>query len=132
MLERQERTAMVLLLGIVILVIAAHLILGLIGKQPFARSFTNSSMDGELVTAGGTIDHLVITQNGGHLNVYTDSVTIFIPAHVVQELTLKKGDVISVYGIVQTYRGKKEIVVSDAQDIIVVAGNSLSNFSATT
>ncbi len=132
MLERQERTAMVLLLGIVILVIAAHLILGLIGKQPFARSFTNNSMDGELVTAGGTIDHLVITQNGGHLNVYTDSITIFIPAQVVQELTLKKGDVISVYGIVQTYRGKKEIVVSDAQDISVVPVNSMSNFSITT
>lgn len=132
MLERQERTAMVLLLGIVILVIAAHLILGLIGKQPFARSFTNNSMDGELVTAGGTIDHLVITQNGGHLNVYTDSITIFIPAQVVQELTLKKGDVISVYGIVQTYRGKKEIVVSDAQDIFVVPVNSMSNFSITT
>ncbi len=132
MLERQERAAMVLLLGVVIAVIAAHLILGSLGKQPFARSFTNNSMDGELVTAGGTIDHLVITQNGGHLNVYTDSVTIFIPAQVVRELTLKKGDVISVYGIVQTYRGKKEIVVSDAQDIIVVPVNSISNFSATT
>src|SRR4030042_4072896 len=127
MLERQERTAMVLLLVIVILVIAAHLTLGLIGKQPFARSFTNNSMEGDLVTAGGTIDHLVITQNGGHLNVYTDSVTIFIPAQVVQEVTLKKGEVISVDGIVQTYRGKKEIVVSDAQDIFVVPVNSLSH-----
>lgn len=132
MLERQERTAMVLLLGIVILVIAAHLTLSMIGKQPFARSFTNNSMDGELVTAGGTIDHLVITQNGGHMNVYTDSVTIFIPAQVFQELTLRKGDVISVYGIVQTYRGKKEIVVSDARDISVIQVNSMSNFSITT
>jgi hypothetical protein len=120
MLERQERAAMVLLLGVVIAVIAAHLILGSLGKQPFARSFTNNSMDGELVTAVGTIDHLVITQNGGHMNVYTDSVTIFIPAQVVQELTLRKGDVISVYGIVQTYRGKKEIAVNSAQDISVV------------
>ena len=131
MLERQERTAMVLLLGVVIAVIAAHLILGSLGKQPFARSFTNNSMDGELVIAGGTIDHLTITQNGGHMNVYTDSITFFIPAQIVQELTLKKGDVISVYGIVQTYRGKREIVVSSAQDISVVPVNSMSNFSAT-
>ena len=131
MLERQERAAMVLLLGVVIIVIAAHLILGSLGKQPFARSFSNNSMDGELVIASGAIDHLVITQNGGHMNVYTDSFTIFIPAQVVQELTLKEGDMISVYGIVQTYRGKKEIVVSSAQDISVVPVNSMSNFSAT-
>ncbi len=78
MLERQERAAMVLLLGVVILVIAAHLILGSFGKQPFARSFTNNSMDGELVIASGTIDHLVITiQNGGHMNVYTDTCHYF-------------------------------------------------------
>jgi len=120
MLERQERAAVFLLLGIVITVIVAHMILSSLGKQPFARPFTNNSMDGELVFASGTIDHLVITQNGGHMNVFIESVTIFIPAQVVQELTLQKGDVISVYGIVQTYRGKKEIVVNSAQDISVV------------
>jgi DNA/RNA endonuclease YhcR with UshA esterase domain len=123
MLERQERAAVFLLLGIVIAVIIAHLILSSLGKQPFARPFTNNSMDGELVFAAGTIDHLVITQNGGHMNVFIESVTIFIPAQVVQELTLQKGDVISVYGIVQTYRGKKEIVVNSAQDISVVPVN---------
>jgi len=124
MLERQEHAAMVLLLGIVIAVIAAHLILGSLGKQPFARPFTNNSADGELVSVSGTIDHLIITQTGGHMNVYIDSVTIFIPVQVVQELTLQKGDIISVYGIVQTYRGKKEIVVSSTQDISVVRVNT--------
>ena len=119
MLERQERAALGLLLGVLITVIAAHLILGSLGKQPFAQPFTNDSPDGELVIAAGTIERLVITQNGGHMNVYTDSITIFIPAHVVQELTLRKGDVISVYGVVQTYRGKKEILVSSAQDVSV-------------
>jgi len=124
MLERQERVAIVLLLGVVITVITAHLILGSFGKQPFARPFTNNSTDGELVIAAGTIDQLVITQNGGHMNVYTDTVTIFVPAQVAQELTLQKGDVISVYGIVQTYRGKKEIVVSSVNDISVTAENA--------
>ena len=119
MLERQERAALGFLLGVLITVIAAHLILGSLGKQPFARPFTNDSTDGELVIAAGTIDRLVITQNGGHMNVYTDSFTIFIPSRVVQELTLQKGDVISVYGVVQTYRGKKEILVSSAQDVSV-------------
>ena len=53
MLERQERAAMVLLLGVVITVITAHLLLGSFGKQPFARPFTNDSPDGELVIADG-------------------------------------------------------------------------------
>jgi hypothetical protein len=124
MLERQEHAAIILLLGVVITVITAHLILGSFGKQPFARPFTNNSTDGELVIAAGTIDQLVITQNGGHMNVYTDTVTIFVPAQVAQKLTLQKGDVISVYGIVQTYRGKKEIVVSSVNDISVTAENA--------
>lgn len=124
MLERQERAAIILLLGVVITVITAHLFLGSFGKQPFARPFTNNSIDGELVIAAGTIDQLVITQNGGHMNVYTDTVTIFVPAQVAQELTLQKGDVISVYGIVQTYRGKKEIAVSSVNDISVNPENA--------
>ena len=111
---------MVLLLGVVITVIAAHLLLGSFGKQPFARPFTNDSPDGELVAATGMIDRVVITQNGGHMNVYTDVITIFVPAQVAQELTLQKGDTISVYGVVQTYRGKKEIVVNSIQDIVVI------------
>jgi DNA/RNA endonuclease YhcR with UshA esterase domain len=131
MLERQERVAIVLLLGVVITVITAQLILGSFGKQPFARPFTNNSTDGELVIAAGTIDQLVITQNGGHMNVYTDTVTIFVPAQVAQELTLQKGDMISVYGIVQTYRGKKEIVVSSVGDISVTPKIPDNGFSAT-
>ena len=54
------------------------------------------------------------------MNVYTDIITIFVPAQVAQELTLQKGDTISVYGIVQTYRGKKEIVVNSIKDIVVI------------
>jgi hypothetical protein len=132
MLERQERAAMVLLLGVVITVIAAHLLLGSFGKQPFARPFTNDSPDGELVVATGTIDQIVITQNGGHMNVYTDMITIFVPAQVAQGLTLQRGDTISVYGVVQTYRGKKEIVVNSFQDIMVIPEKSGTNISAHT
>jgi uncharacterized SAM-binding protein YcdF (DUF218 family) len=120
MLERQEHAAIVLLLGVMIIVITAHLILGSFGKQPFAKPFMNDSPDGELVVAAGMIDQIVITQNGGHMNVYTDTITIFVPAQVAQGLTLQKGDTITVYGVVQTYRGKKEIVVNSAEDISLV------------
>jgi hypothetical protein len=128
MFERQERGAVLLLLGVACFVITAHLALGALGKQPFARPFTNNSADGELVITGGTINQISITQNGGHMNVYLANSTIFIPAQIAQELTLRKGDSISVYGVVQTYRGKKEIVVSSGKDISVISVNT-SNIS---
>ena len=124
MFERQERVAVLLLLGVMIAVIAAHLILGTLGKESFARPFTNNSADGELVTARGTIDQVAITQTGGHMNLYMNNITVFVPAQVAQELTIRKGDSISLYGVVQTYRGKKEIVVSSGKDITLVLVNS--------
>jgi hypothetical protein len=70
MFERQERMAILLLLGVACTVITAHLFLGTLGKQPFARPFTNNSADGELVIVNGTIDQITITKNGGHMNVF--------------------------------------------------------------
>jgi len=119
MFERQERIAILLLVGVACAVLMAHLVLGTLGKQPFARPFTNTSADGELVIMSGTIDHITITKNGGHMNVYLSNVTIFIPAQIAQELTLSKGDSISVYGVVQTYRGEKEIIIRSGKDISV-------------
>ena len=126
MFERQERVAFLLLLGVACAVVIAHLVLGTLGKQPFARPFTNTSADGELVFLSGTIDQVTITKNGGHMNVNLANITIFVPAEISQDLTLQKGDSISLYGVVQTYRGKKEIVISSGKDISVIhvyAGN---------
>jgi hypothetical protein len=126
MFERQERVAILLLLGVACFVITAHLVLGTLGKQPFARPFTNNSADGELVIVSGTIDQITITKNGGHMNVYLANITIFVPAQIAQELTLQKGDSISVYGVVQTYHGKKEIVISSGTDISVIPVNRVN------
>jgi hypothetical protein len=119
MFGRQERIAVLLLVGVACAVLMTHLVLGTLGKQSFARPFTNASADGELVITRGTIDHISITKNGGHMNVYLSNVTIFIPAQIAQELTLRKGDSISVYGVVQTYRGEKEIIIQSGKDITV-------------
>jgi hypothetical protein len=124
MFERQERVAVLLLLGVMIAVVTAHLILGALGKQSFARPFTNNSADGELVIARGTIDQITTTQNGGHMNLYMNNITVFVPAQIARELTIRKGDSISLYGVVQTYRGKKEIVVSSGKDITLVVMNT--------
>jgi len=116
MFERQERLAILLLIGVAVAVIAAHLVLGSFGKQPFSKQFKNNSADGELVYVEGTVDQVALTKTGGHMNLQIDSLTIFIPAQATRNLTIKKGANISVYGIVETYRGKKEIMVSSAED----------------
>ena len=116
MFERQERLAILLLIGVAVAVITAHLVLGSFGKQPFSKPFTNNSADGELVYVEGTVDQVALTKTGGHMNLQIDSLTIFIPAQATRNLTIKKGANISVYGIVETYRGKKEIMVSSAED----------------
>ena len=120
MFGRQERFAILLLLGVAVVVIALHLVLGTLGKQPFAKTFSDNSADGELVSASGIVEQISYTKNGGHMNVYLNITTIFIPAQIAQDLILNKGDSISVYGIVQTYRGKKEIVISSKKDVIVI------------
>ena len=117
MFERQERLAILLLIGVAVAVIAAHLILGSFGKQPFSKPFTNNSADGELVYVEGTIDQVALTKTGGHMTLQINNLTIFIPAQAARDLTMMKGANISVYGIVETYRGKKEIMVSSAENI---------------
>jgi hypothetical protein len=119
MFGRQERVAILLLLGVAVVVISAHLVLGTLGKQSFAHTFTENSADGELVSSSGIVEQISYTKNGGHMNVYLNTTTIFIPAQIAQDLILNKGDSISVYGVVQTYRGKKEIVISSIKDIFV-------------
>ncbi len=120
MLVRQERIAAMLLVGVAVVVIGAHLVLDSVGKQPFARTFTNTSADGELVTAEGTVSQATLTRSGGHLILSMDEVTVFIPAQAAEGLTVHKGDRISVYGTVQTYQGKKEILVSSGRDIRII------------
>jgi DNA/RNA endonuclease YhcR with UshA esterase domain len=131
MFGRQERVAILLLLSVAVVVISVHLTLGTLGKQPFAHSFTENSADGELVSASGIVEQISYTKNGGHMNIYLNTTTIFIPSNIAQDMIISNGDSISVYGVVQTYRGKKEIVISSKKDIYLIPGikekNSLEN-----
>jgi hypothetical protein len=120
MFGRQERVAILLLLGVAVVVISLHLALGSLGKQPFAHTFSENSADGELVSASGTVEQISYTKNGAHMTVYLNATTIFIPSQIATDIIINKGDSISVYGVVQTYRGRKEIVISSKEDIFVV------------
>ena len=49
-----------------------------------------------------------------------DNLIVFVPSQVARDLTVTKGTNVSVYGIVETYRGKKEILGNSAYDIKVI------------
>jgi hypothetical protein len=117
MIGRQERIALYFLVAVAAIVVVAHLTLTGIGKQPFTHPFTNTSADGELVFLEGTIDQAALTKTGDHVTLRVRNLTVFIPAQSVQGRAFQKGQNISLYGTVETYRGKKEIVVNSAGDI---------------
>lgn len=117
MLMRQERTALLLLLGMAAFVIAAHGVLTVLGKQPFARTFTNTTAEGELVLFEGTIETADFTRSGNHVILKVRNQTVFIPSPAAQGFEFRKGQNISVFGTVATYRGEKEIIVNSAGDI---------------
>jgi len=121
MLGRQERIAIVLLFGVAITVITANAVLGIIGKQPFARPFSENSSEGELVRVDGAVEKVSLIENGGHLLLQVGNVTVFVPAESAQNLSIHKGDTFAAYGIVQVYRGKKEILISSADDIRITS-----------
>lgn len=119
MFMRQERVALLLLAGVAVTVLGAHLVLTTLGKQPFAHPFTNASADGELVVIEGTVERAGVLENGGHMVLRVHNLSVFIPSQAAQNITLHEGDMISAYGTVQTYRGSKEIVVNSRDDIRV-------------
>jgi len=117
MLLRQERIALTLLVSVAVVVVSAHVVLTLMGKPSFAHPFTDRSAEGELVLIKGTVERATVLENGGHLTLLIRNTTLFIPATAAGNLVVHKGDTIVAYGIVQTYRGKKEVVVSAPEDI---------------
>ena len=117
MLGRQERVAILLLCGVALAVIAAHLVLVTVGKEPFASEYTEQSPDGSLVSINGTIDQATVIKNGGHVILTVRNTTVFIPSAVAGDHSFVRGTRVTLYGTVQTYEGKKEIQVSSIDDI---------------
>ena len=117
MLWRQEKTALLLLLGVAAIVLAAHGALTLYGKGPFATAFSNNSANGDLVILTGTVDRVSLTKSGGHVILSVNNQTVFVPSLAAQGRSFQKGQNLSLYGTVETYRGEKEVVVNSAGDI---------------
>lgn len=120
MLEHQEKLAIALLGITVLVIIAAHLVFGSIDRWQIAVPFTADARDGDLVEIEGAVDRITRTEEGGHLILNINGMTVFIPHPVGEGLVLQKGDHIRVLGIAQTYRGEREIKVSNPGDIVIL------------
>jgi DNA/RNA endonuclease YhcR with UshA esterase domain len=120
MLLRQERLAFGLLVAVAIGITLGSLGLAGIDKGTLAKEFCQTQTEGTLVRIEGMIDELRWTETGGHLNVRIAGTPVFLPSGVAEKLALRKGDRVLIYGIIQTYRGEKEIVVQEAGDVKII------------
>jgi DNA/RNA endonuclease YhcR with UshA esterase domain len=128
MLDPRERTAVFLLAGTVAVIVLIHLSVQAVGPESFAAPYTESSAEGEYVTLTGTVQELRTTTTGGHLLFSLEGALIFVPESVASSVTAAAGDVISVAGTVQTYRGTREIVVSSPSGIRIIRHGDDSGF----
>jgi hypothetical protein len=120
MFGHQERIAIMLLIAVALVVIVAHVVLVQIGKAPFASTYSDQSADGALVSLTGIINQATVLKNGGHVLLTVKNVTVFIPATVAGDRAFVKGTNVTLFGTVQTYQGKKEIMVNAAEDLRTV------------
>lgn len=122
MLERQEKTALAVLVCVVGIVLAAHLLFDAVGRPMVAAPYSEEVPDGALVILEGRIEEVRRTSTGGHLVLTVNGTSVFLPQDVAAALELGEGEDenVTLYGIAQTYRGKREVVVSAAADVRVL------------
>lgn len=116
-LEPQERTALLLLAGVLAVLVAGHLVLSALGDDAFATPYGPGSREGDLVFVSGVVRSVTPTSTGGHLIVMVNGTRVFIPSPASREVSLRVNDTVQVYGIVQVFQGKQEVAVRDAGDI---------------
>jgi len=117
-LERQERTALGLLITVLVILSAGHLILTALGNAPFAAPYSEGSREGDLVVITGVVEGITPTSSGGHLLLSVNGTRVFIPSPASREVSLQVNETVRIYGIVQVFQGKKEVAVRDARDVM--------------
>ncbi|MDD3933529.1 MAG: hypothetical protein PHP55_06695 [Methanoculleus sp.] len=120
MLERQEKTALAVLVCVVGIVLAAHLLFDAVARPLVATPYSEEVPDGVLVLLEGRVEEVKKTSTGGHRILTVNGTTVFLPQNVAAALELGENESITLYGVVQTYRGKREVVVASAADIRVL------------
>jgi hypothetical protein len=119
MLLHQEKIAMLLLLMVTISAVCGYIVLDALGKGSFAAPYSDSAADGTPVRLEGQVNSVVVSRTGGHLIMEVSGVPVFVPGQVAGGISVMKDDRVTITGTVQTYQGKKEILVNDPRDIIL-------------
>jgi hypothetical protein len=119
MLLRQEKIALLLLLTVTLSAVCGYLVLDALGKGSFAAQYSDAAADGTPVRLDGQVNSVTVSRTGGHLILEVSDVPVFVPGQVAGGISIKKDDRVTITGTVQTYQGKKEILVNDPRDIIL-------------
>jgi hypothetical protein len=121
MLLRQERIALFLLCIVALGLVIATAILAGVDNATLATEYRADARDGIFVHLSGVTAEVRTTQAGGHIIATVNGTKVFIPSDTARDVALNPGDQVSLYGIVQTYRGEREIVVNSHTDITVLS-----------
>lgn len=119
MLASPEIKSIIILFGISALLMGLHLALSAAGSAAFAAPWTPDAGDGSFVLLTGTVED-VRELAGGHILAEVNGTRVFLPATAAKGVVLTKGERVQVAGTVQTYQGKKEVVVRAAADIVFI------------
>lgn len=119
MLHQQERTALLLIIGVLILLAVSSFLIESTGKESFAAPFSETLEDGTLAVLSGSVTAAANTKTGGHLILGINNTSVFVPNGALDDPKTAIGEKISVTGTVQTYHGKKEMIVGCPDDITI-------------
>lgn len=119
MLTRPERRAAGIMIIVVLLLAGMYIGTTYMFPDGGAVPYRDDKPDGTHVYLEGIVLDTKITGTGGHLIVNVSGVDVFIPKGGT-ELILLLGDHVRVIGNVDTYAGKKEIIIHSMSDIRIL------------
>jgi len=117
MVYRPERKALIILLGSLLIILLIHAGITIGGAGTFSEPFDPTLPDGTRVSIEGSVEGIQKTRSGGHWNAIVSGTRIFIPRGT-GDPGLRIGDQVTIYGILTTYNGEREITVQNIRDII--------------
>jgi DNA/RNA endonuclease YhcR with UshA esterase domain len=126
MFERQERIAVVILIGVLLICGIVTVILESVGKAPFASNYSEKTSVGSLVILEGVVQKVTPIGSGDFCILLINGVQVFLSKSATK-VPIGEGNLVSLYGIVTTYKGKREIIVSDRNDIRVIGQSQGKN-----
>ena len=119
-LERQEKTAIGILIVVTLVCLAGTLLLDGMGKEQFSKEYNPGMADGTLVRFEGVIGSLHVAA-GGSVMLEVSGVSVFIPISAGTIPDIREGNAVRMTGTIQRWKGKEEILIEDVADIQIIS-----------